>query len=110
MRRMRTLARRAWVGPLAALFFTTGIAAPLMESLPGSDGPVVESQHEPGECVPGHDHTLCILINAGSVLPAPAPTGHATHVSEASPVATRAATRGGLALPEGHPPRAPPFI
>lgn len=110
MRRMRALARRAWAGPFAALFFMTGIAVPLMESTPPGDGPVAESQHAPDECVPGHDHSLCSVIKAGFVLPAPRAAVQSAGAGDAAPGIEPGLVALEHALADGHPPRAPPFV
>ena len=46
------------------LMLTLSIAVPVLERADLADEPVVESEHNPAECPPGHDHTICTLVGA----------------------------------------------
>ena len=108
MDRMRRLARRAWTGPLAALLFMTGIAGPLLDSVRPADGPVWESRHAPGDCVPGHDHSLCTVIEGSVHLPAPGQASDRSHPTRDLHARAPADLWELVSVLEGHRPRAPP--
>lgn len=43
---------------------TLSVAVPVLEQGSLFHHPVAESQHSPGECPSGHDHTICTQVGA----------------------------------------------
>jgi hypothetical protein len=52
------------------LLLTLSVVVPVMEQGSLFDRPVVEREHEPGECPSGHDHTICTQMGANLSLEA----------------------------------------
>ncbi|MDH3270968.1 MAG: hypothetical protein OEN56_06525 [Gemmatimonadota bacterium] len=49
---------------IALLMLTLSVAVPVIEQGALFDRPVVEAEHEPGDCPSGHDHTVCTQVGA----------------------------------------------
>ena len=54
---------------LAALSLWTGLVVPILDAEEWNHGTVVESAHDPDQCVRGHDHTICTQVVASRALP-----------------------------------------
>jgi len=110
---MRTPHQRARRGAsLGVAFVMLAMAA----TVPGLEGgswganPVLESEHSPASCPPGHDHRICTQVEANAPLAGAAPE-HEAHadvaVIRAVGLSTMPARR---ILTRDHPSRAPPTI
>lgn len=110
MRTTTTRGLRRTLSPfLASVMLVLSVAVPVLDTDRATVAPVLESDHARGECVVGHDHTLCAQVGASRALPAtesrlPLPTLRITD-SEGTP---RDALHQLLAG-TGHSPRAPPL-
>jgi len=107
IRREKT--RKVFSTGLSLLLFTLSVAVPLLERADLVHEPVIESAHNPAQCPPAHDHTICAQASAN--LPV---AGSATMMALAfvvfdasGPVSTRRAS--SAVFPDGHPSRAPPL-
>ncbi len=49
---------------LSLLMLTMSVAVPVLERGSLLDHPVVEREHDPGECPSSHDHTVCTQVGA----------------------------------------------
>lgn len=88
---------------LSLLMLTLSVAVPVLEQGTLLHQPVVESEHAPGDCPSGHDHTVCTQVGAnlavegddvdaplaGSVLAVEAPCGARTIAARAEDGARR---------------------
>ncbi len=93
---------------ISLLMLTLSVAVPLLEQSDFENEPVAESEHNPGECPTGHDHTICTQVGANLSIVAAHGEQHLDGrlLVVASPTHAR-----GLAIAtfdEGHPSRAPP--
>lgn len=101
--------RRLLAPLLATLLVASSVAVPVMDADGPGNGPVVESEHDAGSCVVGHDHTVCSQAGANRPLP----------TAERSILAPRLALRSVRETPvratadrlgsTGHRSRAPPL-
>lgn len=110
MRRHRSPAPRPFSVVITALLLAVSFAVPVL------DGPellgqlVVETQHEPGECPTGHDHSVCTQVGANMSFP-----GEVAQRAEFDAfTVVRVTVDLGPGATEvfhiGHPSRAPPRI
>lgn len=88
---------------LSLLMLTLSVAIPVLEQGTLLHHPVVESEHAPGDCPSGHDHTICTQVGAnlavegddidaplaGNVLALEAPRGALTIAARADEGARR---------------------
>jgi len=94
---------------VSMLMLTLSIAVPVLERADLADEPVVESEHNPAECPPGHDHTICTLVganlSAASTVDDHPGAGGVVHLALLGdrPAVVLAA------FDEAHPSRAPPL-
>ena len=93
---------------MAALMLCLSVAVPLLDMVDLRPGPVVESQHDPANCAPSHDHTVCTQVGANMALPIR--EGIRTRIEAARAVAPLRISHGVFSsvLADGHPTRAPP--
>ena len=61
--------RRVLTPCLATFSLWAGLAVPIMDADGWSHGAVVESAHDPGVCVRGHDHTICTQVVVSRAAP-----------------------------------------
>ena len=109
MKRTRGLAVKGVSAGITLLMLTLSVAIPTLERSELANGPVAESEHDPGACPTGHDHTICTQVGANLAAPA---SGQERELAFAllpagMPSWTPAIASG--ALSEGHPSRAPPL-
>lgn len=110
---MRTPHQRTRSGAslgVTLVMLAVAVAVPGLERASGGPGPVLESEHSPASCPPGHDHTICTQVEANAPLTGTVPL-HEAHgdvaVIRAVGLSTVPARR---TLPRGHPSRAPPEV
>ena len=102
------LRRYASVG-ISLLMLTLSVAVPVLGRADLVDQPVAESEHNPGECPPGHDHTVCTQVGANLSALSESHAQHLDHVIGRLALPIQAPRIAGGALEEGHPSRAPPL-
>lgn len=94
---------------LTVLMVGGSVVVPLIERADQAHVTVVESEHAPGDCPTGHDHTVCTQVGAN----APTPTEQQRHNWARTVVRTvTPATRSDVfatPLADGHPTRGPPL-
>lgn len=95
---------------LAALMLASGVLVPLIERADLGHEAVVESQHDPDRCPTPHDHTVCVLSNAGTASPAPLDVSVGTPASEWVPPPPPRSERGWSSSFLRVPARAPPTV
>lgn len=94
---------------IALLMLTLGMAVPVLEQDSIFHRPVVESEHNPGECPSGHDHTICTQVGANLAIDADhAERPIASAVVDLSVLARERALTP-RSLDEANPSRAPPL-
>ena len=100
--------RKGLSGLLTALILGMSVLGPLLAHAAPLEASAIESGHEPMECPPGHDHTVCSQL--APVLPhPPAPIDLATaEEGSCGEAHGRTATPPSRAFIDGHPSRAPP--
>ena len=49
---------------LAGVVLATSAAVPLLDRMPDSPLPALETEHHPATCAVGHDHRICTLVGA----------------------------------------------
>lgn len=94
---------------ISMLMLTLSVAVPLLEQGAILDHPVVENEHNPGDCPSGHDHTICTQVGANLAIASEqvaSPLGRT--VTVVSPV-TGARTLLSGSTYEANPSRAPPL-
>lgn len=100
--------RRSLAALLAGLTLGLGVVVPLMDQPDVPRSVIFESQHDPYDCAPAHDHSVCVQLSGSHALPGTAPMS----VAPADPVVADPSepTPGERASPAalGHPSRAPP--
>lgn len=109
---MRTHTRgiRRLLSPLlATVMLTLSVAVPVLDTDRASFAPVLESEHAPGQCVVGHDHTLCAQVAASRPLPASERRLPLPALRVADPVDTLREALHQRLTTTGHSPRAPPL-
>lgn len=96
-------------GGVMLLMLTLSVATPLVERADLDQNLVVESEHDPASCPPGHDHTVCTQVSSnlsalvgGQVVPTP----HAGHRLPGFDAETGTLTSSVVA---SHRSRAPPL-
>lgn len=94
---------------ITTLMLLVSVALPVLERSEVVNEPVAESEHEPGTCPTGHDHTVCTQVGANAAAPVNATARRPDHA--VVPVATPSQTHAvaSAAFAEGHPSRAPPL-
>ena len=105
----RSQTRKALSAGISLLMLTLSIAVPLIERADVSHETAVESEHNPLQCPPAHDHTVCTQASANLAVAASTQSTHVAWtvtVEMAQPAPSGAVT---MAFPEGHPSRAPPL-
>ena len=107
IRREKT--RKVFSAGLSLLLLTLSVAVPLLERADLVHEPVIESAHNPAQCPPAHDHTVCAQASANlPVAGSGMMMALAFVVFDASePTSTSEAS--SAAFPDGHPSRAPPL-
>ncbi len=65
----RLIGLRAPAAVLSVVMLGLSVAVPLLDRELPSTGPGVESEHDPGSCVEGHDHTVCSQFGKTRLLP-----------------------------------------
>jgi hypothetical protein len=94
---------------MTLLMLVMSVVVLMVERAGSANEPVAESEHTAGECLSGHDHTICTQVGANlSALTA----GHvrelpATVLSVALP--THVPEARSSIFEVGHPSRAPPL-
>jgi hypothetical protein len=110
MRKPHQRARRGVSFGMSLVMLAVAVAVPALERTSQGPHPVLESEHSPASCPPGHDHKICTQVEANAPL-AGAPPRHDAPVTvsviRAVGLSTAPARR---ALPRGHPSRAPPTV
>lgn len=110
MRTPHQRARRAVSFGVAFVMLALAAAVPELEGASWGADPVLESEHSPASCPPGHDHRICTQVEANAPLTSTAPK-HEAHADVAVIRAVGLSTLPARkALPRGHPSRAPPAI
>lgn len=100
--------RQGFSALLSALLLVLSVAVPLLERADFLHEERWESHHDPEECVPAHDHTICTQVRANLWIPTSRTVG--THFTPrmGQTVAVTGVGRTQSPLPEGNPTRAPP--
>ena len=109
MKTLRDPFRKSVSVGLSLLLLTLSAAVPVLERSELVHEPVVESEHKPGECPSGHDHTVCTQVGANLSVAADGPDHspmRAAVRSAASPTVVVAVREGH---DQGHRSRAPPL-
>ena len=103
------LLRQAVSVGLSAVMLVIWISVPLLERADLVNESVMESEHNPSTCLPGHDHTVCTQVVANLAAPS------AGQEKQQQDVIVRHLNPGEAdlvvhsVLAEGHPSRAPPL-
>jgi hypothetical protein len=105
----RDRVKRGFALSLTMLLLTLSIAVPLMETSEVADSTVIESEHNPAECPPSHDHTVCTQVGANYSAAAGRPTAPIAATIVAVAAATTSPEGASSPFDEGHPSRAPPL-
>lgn len=69
MIRKTRIAHRILAPCLAALMTSLSVFVPLLDASERPDGPFIEAEHHAPDCLPGHDHTICLQLGADRALP-----------------------------------------
>lgn len=85
------------------------VVVPVLERADLARGTAFESQHDPGTCSPGHDHTLCTQIGAGHALPSRRGLRPGASLFAYGPMGRTLASAFVSSLAEGNPTRGPPL-
>lgn len=94
---------------ISALMLTLSVAVPVLDEGTLFDQPIVESEHGPGDCPSGHDHTVCTQFSANLAI-----DGRATESPEAPSSLVNGCAGGprvstARCFDRGNPSRAPPL-
>lgn len=107
IRREKT--RKVFSTGLSLLLLTLSVAVPLLERADLVHEPVIEGAHNPAQCPPAHDHTVCAEANANLPFAASgALMALALVVADVTGTASTS-TASSPVFPDGHPSRAPPL-
>jgi hypothetical protein len=102
-------ARRGISVGISLLMLTLSVAVPVLERGSFFDRPIVEREHNPGDCPSGHDHTVCTQVGANLSLEAASIlTELGSAVVTVSPLAAKRVYATGPVDGERHS-RAPPL-
>ena len=94
---------------ISMLVLTLSVAVPVLERGSVFDHPIVEREHNPGDCPSGHDHTVCTQVGANlSLEAAPVQTALGSAVVSVSPIAAKRVFATGPGNGSLHS-RAPPL-
>lgn len=101
--------RRGMSVGISLLMLTLSVVVPVLERGSIFDRPVVEREHNPGDCPSGHDHTVCTQVGANLSLEAPpVQTALGSAVVAVSPIAAKRVHATGPVAGSKHS-RAPPL-
>lgn len=56
---------------LIGVVVATSAAVPLLDRMPDSSSPALETEHHPATCAVGHDHRICTLVGTNLWLGSP---------------------------------------
>jgi hypothetical protein len=101
---------RAIGAPLSALLVLLSLAVPLMDRMDVGFESVLESQHDPAECAPAHDHTICTQVGANLALATPAEAEEPHPPAVTTAVTREVRESAGAFRFSDHRSRAPPTI
>ena len=95
---------------LSALIVALSVAVPVMGRGDLSRGNAVESQHDPVNCAPAHNHTLCTQVGANHALTSRQDLRVGVAPFVGSPVAGELHSAFVPVMVTGHRTRAPPSV
>lgn len=109
-RSRRSPIRKGLATGISVLMLVSSVAVPVLEQGALFHTPVVENEHNPGECPSGHDHTVCTQVGANLAI-----DGASVQSPEAPGLATLLAFRSQHILTarstdRSNPSRAPPLV
>jgi hypothetical protein len=84
------------------------VAVPALERSELVNAPVAESEHQPGTCPAGHDHTICTQVGANLALRTQTHEHGSALVVRSAPTPVESIRVQTTSFAEGHPSRAPP--
>ena len=100
--------RRSFAGTLAALMLVLSVSLPVLDRVDIADEQVLESEHDPAECLPEHDHSICTQVGANQTSPTSSAEQPLEQLAIQMVMATSLVLAARSAVAEGHPSRAPP--
>jgi hypothetical protein len=103
-------ARRGSSFGVALVMLAVAIAVPALEDASRGPHPVLESEHSPASCPPGHDHTICTQVEANAPLTGSAPRYEAHEGVAVIRAVGLSTAHPRRALRRGHSSRAPPAV
>jgi hypothetical protein len=94
---------------LSAVMLVIWISVPLLERSDLVNDPVVESEHNPSTCLPGHDHTVCTQVVANLAAPSAGQEKQQQDVIVRDLRPSEVDVVVYSVIAEGYPSRAPPL-
>lgn len=109
MNRSRDILRQSLTAVLATLMLTLSVAQPVLGVADLAHQAAVESQHDPGDCPQGHDHTICTQLGANYAAPSSVAVRGQDRPTTHVVLPNRFVAPVLAVLRDGNPTRAPPL-